>query len=168
MVTFDTTWKPLPTWFDPRFTSTVCLKPEGVTLTGRQALYFGLRGIDLKNSFNTYLASTPAFAKWPAIALVTRGAAYPINHLNRIAISLRRLTCATRLIFDTSSTVTGIDTPSSVKMRVMPTLRPTRPELMIILLSRLRLADKRYRKQAQIKTATPKRARLCPNRLTTS
>src|SRR5690606_37048494 len=30
-------------------------------------------------------------------------------------------------LFDTSSTVTGMDSPSSVKMRVMPTLRPTRP-----------------------------------------
>ncbi|SBT03626.1 hypothetical protein PROAA_1070046 [Candidatus Propionivibrio aalborgensis] len=40
---------------------------------------------------------------------------------------------ATRL-FDTSSTVTGTEAPSSVKMRVMPTLRPTRPRLMVILL----------------------------------
>src|SRR5690606_3554911 len=30
-------------------------------------------------------------------------------------------------LFDTSRTVTGMDSPSSVKMRVMPTLRPTRP-----------------------------------------
>src|SRR6185312_9986003 len=36
------------------------------------------------------------------------------------------LNWATRLL-DTSSTVTGMDSPSSVKMRVMPTLRPTSP-----------------------------------------
>src|SRR5690606_21849399 len=36
------------------------------------------------------------------------------------------LTWVTRL-FDTSSTVTGMDSPSSVKIRVMPTLRPTSP-----------------------------------------
>src|SRR5690606_544196 len=33
---------------------------------------------------------------------------------------------------DTSSTVTGMESPSPVKMRIMPTLRPTRPRLIVL------------------------------------
>src|SRR5689334_17374504 len=48
-------------------------------------------------------------------------------------------------LLETSSTVTGRASPSSVKMRVMPTLRPTNPMLMFlasVLRCRLQLAGK--------------------------
>jgi hypothetical protein len=54
---------------------------------------------------------------------VTCTALYP--SLSTVLIWVTRL-------FDTSSTVTGMESPSLVKMRIMPTLRPTRPRLIVI------------------------------------
>jgi hypothetical protein len=65
------------------------------------------------------------------LRLVTRGAALAEGDLNGgVAVGFDVLIWDTRL-FDTSSTVTGMESPSSVKMRVMPTLRPTRPRLIL-------------------------------------
>jgi hypothetical protein len=36
-------------------------------------------------------------------------------------------------LLDTSNTVTGTASPSAVKMRVIPTLRPTRPTLVDVV-----------------------------------
>src|SRR5574343_368580 len=43
------------------------------------------------------------------------------------------LTCATRLL-DTSTTVTGTASPSSVNRRIMPTLRPNNPRELLRLI----------------------------------
>src|SRR6185437_16145670 len=48
------------------------------------------------------------------------------------------LICVMRLLA-TSSTVTGTAAPSSVKIRVMPTLRPTSPRLIFVFLQSRRL-----------------------------
>src|SRR5690606_1798003 len=63
-------------------------------------------------------------------------------------------------LLDTSSTVTGMDSPSSVNTRVMPTLRPTRPSRnaagedvgfdIVFLQSRLRLAGANQKGEARI------------------
>jgi hypothetical protein len=48
-----------------------------------------------------------------------------------VAVVLAVLIWVTRL-FDTSTTVTGTESPSSVNTRVMPTLRPTSPKLIFV------------------------------------
>jgi hypothetical protein len=62
------------------------------------------------------------------------GLARAERHLQgAVAVGLSVLTWVTRL-FDTSSTVTGMASPSSVKMRIMPTLRPSKAEALLRLM----------------------------------
>src|SRR5882672_630796 len=98
----------------PAFTASECSAASVVGLT--------------RNSRSAEPPSTPALAKCPAAGLLMRDAlrtpwvswtaAYPSMAIVLIWV--------TRLL-PTSSTVTGTDSPSSLKMRVMPTLRPSKP-----------------------------------------
>ena len=83
------------------------------------------------NSFSTSPASTPALARWPACGLGhARGAALAEGDLHGgIAVGVRRLDLGDAIVGHVQHRHRN-GAPSSVKMRVMPTLRPTSPKLI--------------------------------------
>ena len=96
--------------------------------------HFGLEGhagLEFGNLFSFDMELFEHFACFDAgLSIVTGKRLAHARRLLRAECNLN----VTRL-FDTSSTVTGTDTPSSVKMRVMPILRPTMPSLSLIVFS---------------------------------
>ena len=81
----------------------------------------------IRNSVIKSPASTFALAKWPASGLDTRDVlrSPAVTCTAQYPSFITVLTCVIRL--DCASiTVTGIESPSSVKTRVIPHLRPTR------------------------------------------
>ena len=126
--------KPLP--IEVPCTSTIWPAANSVTGTVAPGLYWPATSAPTRNSRMISPASTPALARWPASGLVD--AARPCASRTRPAGRRSRrsssvLTWVTRLL-DTSSTVTGTASPSSVKMRIMPTLRPSNPRRLLRLM----------------------------------
>src|SRR5882672_753969 len=123
--------KPLPC--ETPETSTICPTLKMSTPTLPPSLKFASSLSGTRNSRKTCPASVEALARWPAAALLMRDA----RRLPKVTCTAPYpsvagvLICVTRLS-DTSSTVTGSESPSSVKTRVMPTLRPTNPNVMFL------------------------------------
>src|SRR3989344_79315 len=106
-----------------------------VTGTAAPAAYLPAVSAVTRNSWMISPASTPALARWPASGLVTRDALREPN-VNCKATQPSFswvLTWVTRLL-DTSTTVTGTASPSSVNRRIMPTLRPSNPRELLRLI----------------------------------
>jgi hypothetical protein len=112
------------------------------SLQGRQTIGINAEFLENMTRFDTSLGEVAGSS-----LIHATGTPNTEGHLDGgIAIRFSRLIWVTRLL-DTSSTVTGMEAPSSAKMRVMPTLRPTRPRLILFSLPWLRLTrtDCRYK-----------------------
>jgi hypothetical protein len=124
---FMAPWKPLP-WLEP-VTSTiwpltkwsaVISAPTSMTLSGLT-----------RNSASLRLGSTLATAKLCRSARVTRLALrLPAPSCSAVYPFFSSVRCASTWTFSSFSTVTGMCSPASVKMRVMPTFCAITPERM--------------------------------------